>query len=66
MCKKDKLSYLKDEIREEYLDYSYFELHDEINRLQQFEPTDEIRVRILVLTELLSDASLDRDTFFED
>ena len=66
MCKRDELSYLKDEIREEYLDYSCFELHDEINRLQQVEQTDEIRLRIQFLTELLHDACPDRDIFFED
>lgn len=66
MCKRDELSYLKDEIREEYLDYSCFELHDEINRLQQVEQTDEIRLRIQVLTELLHDACPDWDVFFED
>ncbi len=66
MCKRDELSYLKDDILEEYLYYSCSELHNEINRLQQVEQTEETRLRLLVLTELLRDAGPDRDVFFED
>ena len=69
MCKREiELDYLQDEIREEYLDMICSELRDQIAALQQDQEMDkyERKVRLSVLKELLQDARIDRDTFFEN
>lgn len=69
MCKREiELDYLQDEIREEYLDMNCSELCDQIAALQQDQEMDkyERKVRLSVLKELLQDARIDRDTFFEN
>ena len=62
------MDYLQDEIREEYLDMNSSELRDQIAALQQDQEMDkyERKVRLSVLKELLQDARIDRDTFFEN
>ena len=69
MCRKEQeLEYLQDEIRDEYLDMNCSELRDQIAALQQDQEMDkyERKVRLSVLKELLQDARIDRDTFFEN
>ena len=69
MCRKEQeLEYLQDEIRDEYLDMNCAELLDQIAALQQDQEMDkyERKVRLSVLKELLQDARIDRDTFFEN
>ena len=69
MCKKEtELEYLLDDIRDEYLDMNCSELRDQIAALQQDQEMDkyERKVRLSVLKELLQDARIDRDTFFEN
>ena len=69
MCKTDtELEYLLDDIRDEYLDMNCSELRDQIAALQQDQEMDkyERKVRLSVLKELLQDARIDRDTFFEN
>ncbi len=68
MCRKD-LSYLEDNVREEYLDFHVLELREELNRLLEEETEmdkDERKLRLSILKEMLKDAERDRDTFFED
>ena len=66
MCKREiELDYLQDEIREEYLDMNCSELRDQIAALQQDQEMDKYE-RLSVLKELLQDARIDRDTFFEN
>ena len=62
------MDYLQDEIREEYLDMNCSKLRDQIAALQQDQEMDkyERKVRLSVLKELLQDARIDRDTFFEN
>lgn len=69
MCKREiELDYLQDEIREEYLDMNCSELRETIFAVQQDREMDkyERKVRLSVLKELLQDARIDRDTFFEN
>ena len=69
MCRKEQeLEYLQDEIRDEYLDMNCSELRDQIAALQQDQEMDkyERKVRLSVLKELVQDARIDRDTFFEN
>ena len=62
MCRKEQeLEYLQDEM-------NCSELRDQIAALQQDQEMDkyERKVRLSVLKELLQDARIDRDTFFEN
>ena len=58
MCRKN-LSYLEDDVREEYLDFHVSELRTEMDK-------DECKLRFSILKEMLKDAERDRDTFFDD
>lgn len=67
MCRKN-LSYLEDDVREEYLDFHVSELHTEMERVLE-DPEmdkDECKLRFSILKEMLKDAERDRDTFFDD
>lgn len=62
------MDYLQDEIREEYLDMNCSELRETIFAVQQDREMDkyERQTRLSILKELLQDARVDRDTFFEN
>ena len=67
MCRKN-LSYLEDDVREEYLDFHVSELRTEMERVLE-DPEmvkDECKLRFSILKEMLKDAERDRDTFFDD
>ncbi len=69
MCQKEiELDYIQDEIREEYLDMSCTELREEIAKVQQDKEMEkyERKMRLSILRELLHDARVDRDSFYDN
>lgn len=65
MCKRDKLSYLEDEIREEYAEMSCMEIYDEIDRLRKEEKNVENKLRLSILAEMAKDCEMDEDRMFD-
>ncbi len=69
MCKRElELEYLQDEVRESYLDMSCSELREEIAAVQSDKGMDkyERKMRLSILKELLADARIDRDNFYDN
>lgn len=69
MCKRElELEYLQDEVRESYLDMSCSELREEIAAVQSDKEMDkyERKMRLSILKELLADARIDRDNFYDN
>lgn len=69
MCKRElELEYLQDEVRESYLDMSCSELREEIAAVQSDKEMDkyERKMRLSILRELLADARIDRDNFYDN
>ncbi len=69
MCKREvELEYLQDEVRESYLDMSCSELREEIATVQSDKKMDkyERKMRLSILKELLADARIDRDNFYDN
>ena len=69
MCKRElELEYLQDEVKESYLDMSCSELREEIAAVQSDKEMDkyERKMRLSILKELLADARIDRDNFYDN
>ena len=64
MCKNDKMI-LEDQIREEYADFSFSEIFEEIDRLNREEESDENTIRYAVLDEMKNDKSLNEDMYLD-
>ena len=64
MCKRD-MSYLEDEIREEYSEFSCLEIFNEIDRLRKEEKNVENKLRLSILAEMAKDCEMDEDKMFE-
>lgn len=64
MCKRD-MSYLEDEIREEYVEMSCIEIFNEIDRLRTEEKNVENKLRLSILAEMAKDCEMDEDKMFE-
>lgn len=69
MCKREvELEYLQDEVRESYIDKNCSELREEIAAVQNDKGMDkyERKMRLSILKELLADARIDRDNFYDN
>ena len=69
MCKRElELEYLQDEVRESYIDKNCSELREEIAAVQNDKGMDkyERKMRLSILRELLADARIDRDNFYDN
>ncbi len=69
MCKRElELEYLQDEVRESYIDKNCSELREEIAAVQNDKEMDkyERKMRLSILKELLADARIDRDNFYDN
>ncbi len=69
MCKRElELEYLQDEVRESYIDKNCSELREEIAAVQSDKEMDkyERKMRLSILKELLADARIDRDNFYDN
>ena len=63
--RNQNMSYLEDQIREEYSEMSCIEIYDEIDRLRKEEKNVENRIRISVLAEMAKDCEMDEDRMFD-
>ena len=59
------MSYLEDEIREEYAEMSCMEIYDEIDRLRKEEKNVENKLRLSILAEMAKDCEMDEDRMFD-
>ena len=63
MSKRNKMSQLEDEIREEYRDFSCVEMFSEVERLRSAEANGENILRSAILFEMIKDSNCMDDIF---